>query len=691
MKKIFVWLAVVVLLAGIASAATLNVGPSQTHKTIQSAIDSSSSGDTIKVFPGTYHETLSIRKSLTIEGADPLNPPVLDGADQDFNPSWTHVQGNIYKTPYTWYTNQISDEDFTAARGGMYRDFEGVYWAPMQVFEDGILLRGYRNRWDPDFPSGVGGAYRTIDELDPQNDDGSLPSERTKDDLRIPGRFLYDEANNELFVWGANEDNPSSHEYSIPNLVFLMRIDAPNTIIRNFVIKNAGAYAITIEDSDNAVIENNYFINNIQSLVAKRTDNLIIRNNFIQTKGFWERYWYDDCKQTILWTHAIVIATDDTNYCQIYNNTIHGTYSAFLIPSPNMKIYNNIVSNAMSTHVSTGDYQGTELYNLEVFNNIFHHVDDNSIGVSNQDFGPAWFYRNLFYACKYFNKDGGSVLSGSQGKSYFYHNTVALSAGISHHPYIYPPNKNTFYRNNIYYMKYRDTYERYWNYAEKDPALGWDFFPFDNGPDSDYNLYWEVHPNDDNDGIAYMYSTDEGRHYQPGDFSLMQLETELDMKGLEADPLFEKKNEFISIDVKNIKYDTFSTMDYKDVITNGYENLFGTHFKGIWDTFKLSQESPAINKGTTLPTGWPDNVEVNDGNPDLGAIEYDGSVTPPSPPPEPEPIEGDLNNDTKVNINDLIIVAINFGLTSGFDIEADTDNNNVIDIFDVVYVASRFT
>lgn len=67
------------------------------------------------------------------------------------------------------------------------------------------------------------------------------------------------------------------------------------------------------------------------------------------------------------------------------------------------------------------------------------------------------------------------------------------------------------------------------------------------------------------------------------------------------------------------------------------------------------------------------------------------SVPSEPPEPEPEPLEGDLNNDTKVNFQDLIIVASNFGLTSGFDSEADTDNNNVIDIFDVVYVASRFT
>ncbi|KYK25975.1 hypothetical protein AYK26_01705 [Euryarchaeota archaeon SM23-78] len=53
--------------------------------------------------------------------------------------------------------------------------------------------------------------------------------------------------------------------------------------------------------------------------------------------------------------------------------------------------------------------------------------------------------------------------------------------------------------------------------------------------------------------------------------------------------------------------------------------------------------------------------------------------------------EADLNEDGVVDIVDLIIVATNFGLKSGYDARADTDNNNIIDIFDIVFVASRFT
>ncbi|NIO22670.1 MAG: hypothetical protein GTN38_01415 [Candidatus Aenigmarchaeota archaeon] len=53
--------------------------------------------------------------------------------------------------------------------------------------------------------------------------------------------------------------------------------------------------------------------------------------------------------------------------------------------------------------------------------------------------------------------------------------------------------------------------------------------------------------------------------------------------------------------------------------------------------------------------------------------------------------KADLTNDGEVDISDTIIVASNFGLTSGFDPVADTNFDGKVDIFDIVFVASRFT
>jgi len=62
--------------------------------------------------------------------------------------------------------------------------------------------------------------------------------------------------------------------------------------------------------------------------------------------------------------------------------------------------------------------------------------------------------------------------------------------------------------------------------------------------------------------------------------------------------------------------------------------------------------------------------------------------------PGGESIPGDINNppDGVVDILDLTVVANDFGKTSNFDDpDSDTDGNGEVDIFDVVFVASRFT
>ena len=57
-------------------------------------------------------------------------------------------------------------------------------------------------------------------------------------------------------------------------------------------------------------------------------------------------------------------------------------------------------------------------------------------------------------------------------------------------------------------------------------------------------------------------------------------------------------------------------------------------------------------------------------------------------------MEGDILVDCSVNIYDLIKIASHFGQISthqDWDPTADVVQNDEIDIFDVVFVASRFT
>lgn len=64
MRKILIFLLVLTLLCGSASAATLKVDDSggQPYKTIQAAVNAAKSGDTIYVHAGTYPETVTVNR-----------------------------------------------------------------------------------------------------------------------------------------------------------------------------------------------------------------------------------------------------------------------------------------------------------------------------------------------------------------------------------------------------------------------------------------------------------------------------------------------------------------------------------------------------------------------------------------------------------------------------------------------------
>ena len=100
--------------------------------------------------------------------------------------------------------------------------------------------------------------------------------------------------------------------------------------------------------------------------------------------------------------------------------------------------------------------------------------------------------------------------------------------------------------------------------------------------------------------------------------------------------------------------------------------------------FRLQPGSPAIDSGVFvgLTQDYAGNPVPQGNGTDIGAYEYQSGTCS---------IQGDLNTDCVVNLFDLQIITMDFGKTSGFDSRADTILNGEIDIYDVVYVASRFT
>jgi hypothetical protein len=54
-------------------------------------------------------------------------------------------------------------------------------------------------------------------------------------------------------------------------------------------------------------------------------------------------------------------------------------------------------------------------------------------------------------------------------------------------------------------------------------------------------------------------------------------------------------------------------------------------------------------------------------------------------------LEGDVNNDGEVNLTDLQLIGLNFGMTSGFEpVSVDVNNDGRIDLFDLAIVARNF-
>lgn len=92
----------------------------------------------------------------------------------------------------------------------------------------------------------------------------------------------------------------------------------------------------------------------------------------------------------------------------------------------------------------------------------------------------------------------------------------------------------------------------------------------------------------------------------------------------------------------------------------------------------------------TEPADYPISVTATSGTDDTMTAEVTITTTiemPPPPPPPPTP--WDVNDDGIVNIQDLVLVAGEFG-QSGEALEADVNGDGTVNVLDLVLVSSHF-
>ncbi|OGJ17082.1 hypothetical protein A3K73_01505 [Candidatus Pacearchaeota archaeon RBG_13_36_9] len=631
-----------------AKVRCVDVGGTKEYLTIQGAVSASSNGNTIVVYPGTYQETVTINTAgITLIGADSSNPPVIDGSEKNFNPIWTNVEGNIYKTPYVWKLDGVEKEHLTenqyTGSGGGSKDRVDI-----QVYEDGELLRGYKSMIESTTPGSMSGcsddfgAYDGTSYLDPSKDSwASYPYEGRKHNLQIPGRFFYDNNTNELYVSTENGDSPVNHNYKIPVIFNLLKINSANVKVENIVMQYSSGFAVLLNNAENLIFENNYMVGNQYPLKLSSGSNKIkIKDNLIQNKGWWERYWYYDAKQGgtcgdeigIFWAGALeCILGRSSADAEISGNTISGYYSPFFWGCKNASIHDNIISKYTSV-INFFDYNGDD-YDLKIYHNIFHDVDFDAIQGKSQE-GPAYIYRNIFYKIGSLMKTG--YVSTNLQDVYWYHNTVMGSWWtLADYPNT-PDEQNRMHMlNNIYYSKGMS------DSTSQSSSDKFYYYSINPNIDTDYCIYWDQYT--DSSGAGRW----DGVSYSDNPTGLTNFANAIAAHNIAKSPLWKAQSEIDALTPRDIKYnlawDWLSEKDYKDIINDGgFEQQLDLQFQEIYDRFSLQATSPAINSGGQIPASWPhyplpDTGEITDGKPDMGAVEYkSGSVSTIKPKMKPE-------------------------------------------------------
>jgi len=448
-KFVFLAFAFLVLTAFASVSAAKTIYVPDDYEKIQWAVDNASDGDTIIVRDGTYYESITVSKQLTIKSENGSDNCIINGGSS--------------------------------------------LWLRTDVFSlkaDGIRIEGFT------ITGGWNGIYI-------HSNNNSISNNNISSN-RGDGIYLYESNNNSIsennisnngdgiHLENSNENSISNNNISNNHDGIELYYSDKNSISNNIISSN-NRYGIRLYDSNSNTIKNNEFIND--GLFVDYSYRNFVEDNMVNEKPL--VYLEDESDefihnagQVILvrCTNIIVMNAEITNTdvgiellksdnCLISNNNISNNYdSIFLYDSNKNSISNNIISSnnngidlrysdnnsILRNNISSNNNEGIDLYysneNSISENNISNndkgidlsHSSNNSISsniISNNKYG-IFFYdsnKNSISNNIISDNDNGIYLEDSNNNSISKNNISNNDDGI----HLYESNNNSISENNI--------------------------------------------------------------------------------------------------------------------------------------------------------------------------------------------------------------------------------------------------
>jgi len=270
---------------------TLYVGPNEEYKTIKSAIDQASAkGDTIIVKPGTYRESFTIDKELTLKSEDGYQTTTIIGNSDIQVITITHqhvrIEGFTIDNDYYFSSDYHYDEatiiyvklgadscsivsNKFGIKEGNIRDFTGIIlYSNNNLIENNVLYHCER---------GIVIGYKYFYDDNPINNN------------RMIDNYFY---NCGIYC------NATNNSYIINNF-FIYKNFSPYIYLeifnsnQNTIYGNNGRGILRIEGSDLNLIVNNHFVNNegLSDVFDYSYNNIIYLNSFVAIR-FYKTYNY---------------------------------------------------------------------------------------------------------------------------------------------------------------------------------------------------------------------------------------------------------------------------------------------------------------------------------------------------------------------------------------------------------------